>query len=76
MNHDVNDDEGFPVMRGERRIRFVCGALAGAFAGWQFGSTIGAGEWGTRIVIVVTAIASGVAAAFLGDGFWRGLGRW
>ncbi len=63
-------------MRGERRIRFVCGAIAGSFAGCHFGPILGAGKPGTGIVIGVAAIAFGIAAAFMGDSFWRGLRWW
>jgi hypothetical protein len=71
----MNDDESFPVMRGERQVRFVFGVIAGSFAGCQLGPRFGTGGE-TGVLIVVTAIAFGIAAAFLGDAFWRGLRWW
>lgn len=62
-------------MRGERRLRFACGAIAGSFAGCHFGPMLVDRPW-TGIVIGVTAVAFGFAAAFMGDSFWRGLRWW
>lgn len=72
----MTDNEGFPVMRGERRVRFVFGAVAGSLAGCQLGPRFGAGGAGTAVLILVTAIVFGIAAAFMGDAFWRGLRWW
>ena len=71
----MSDNEGFPVMRGERQIRFVCGAVAGSFAGCQLGSVLGS-KAGEGLLTVVTAIAFGLAAAYRGDDFWRAIRWW
>lgn len=71
-----NENEGFPIMRGERRVRFACGLIAGAFAGCQLAPRFGAGGTGTALLMVATGVAFGIAAAFLGDDFWRSLRWW
>ena len=71
MNRKDEEDE-FPIMRGERRIRFVCGLVAGVFAGCQLAPRFGARGAGEVLLVVATALAFGIAAAFLGDRFWRG----
>jgi hypothetical protein len=72
----MNDNEGFPVMRGERQVRFICGVVAGSIAGCQLGPRFGAGGAGSIALTVVTAVAFGIAAAYLGDTFWRGIRWW
>lgn len=72
----VNDEEGWPVMRGERRIRFACGVIAGLFAGCELAPRIGAGGAGTAFLVAATALAFGISAAVLGDKFWRSLRWW
>ena len=72
----MNDDDGFPAMRGERPVRFGCGALAGLLAGFELAIRIGAGKGGTVLLIAAVAVAFGIAAAALGDRFWRGLRWW
>jgi hypothetical protein len=72
----MRDDDGWPVMRGERRIRFICGAIAGVFAGLQVASRIGVGKAGAALLIAVAVVAFGFAASLLGDRFWKGLGWW
>jgi hypothetical protein len=63
-------------MRGERRIRFVFGAIAGVFAGLELAPRVGLGRGGTALLVVIAAVAFGLAAASLGDRFWKGLGWW
>jgi hypothetical protein len=72
----MRDDDGWPLMRGELRIRFICGAIAGSFAGWELASRVAIGKAGTAVLIAVAAVAFGFAAASLGDRFWKGLGWW
>jgi O-antigen/teichoic acid export membrane protein len=68
-----NDEEGeFPIMRGERRIRFVCGVIAGLLAGCPLAPRFGAHGAGAVLLMVATGLAFGFAAAFLGDRFWKG----
>jgi hypothetical protein len=73
MNRE-SDENGFPIMRGERRLRFACGLIAGVLAGCQLAPRFGASGAGTALLMAATGLAFGVAAAFLGDRFWRGLG--
>lgn len=70
-----NGDDGFPIMRGERRIRFVCGLVAGLLAGCQLAPRFGAGSAETALLMAATGLAFGIAAALLGDRFW-GTIRW
>jgi hypothetical protein len=66
------EEDGFPIMRGERRIRFACGLIAGIFAGCQLAPRFGAHSGGAVVLMVATGLAFGIAAALLGDRFWRG----
>jgi len=74
MNRE-NGDDGFPIMRGERRVRFACGLIAGIFAGCQLAPRFGASGAGAFFLVAATAVAFGIAAALLGDSFWRSF-RW
>ena len=71
-----DDDGGWPVMRGERGIRFVFGAIAGVFAGLQLASRLSIGKAGVVVLVAFAAVAFGFAAALVGDRFWKGLGLW
>ena len=64
-------DEGFPLLPGERRVRFVFGALAGLFAGIEFSSRLGGGKLVTVLLVILTVVGFGLAAAWLGDRFWQ-----
>jgi len=64
-------DEGFPLLPGERRVRFVVGALAGLFAGIEFSSRLGGGKLVTVLLVILTVVGFGLAAAWLGDRFWQ-----
>ena len=75
MNRE-NGDDGFPIMRGERRVRFACGLIAGVLAGCQLTPRFGASGVGAALLIVATGVAFGIAAALLGDAFWRSLRWW
>ena len=72
----MNGDDEFPVMRGERRVRFGCGGLAGLLAGYELAVRLGVGKATTLLVILALAVAFGIAAALLGDRFWRALPWW
>jgi hypothetical protein len=73
----MKDDGDWPVMRGERTVRFVCGAVVGLFAGCELAAQVGGA--GSAIATVLSmigvSVAFGIAAAVLGDRFWRGF-RW
>jgi hypothetical protein len=68
-----SENEGFPIMRGERRIRFACGLIAGVVAGCQLAPRFGASGVGAALLTAATGVAFGIAAALLGDDFWRSL---
>jgi len=72
----VNGEDGWPVMRGERRVRFACGVIAGTFAGCQLAPRLGAAGAGTVLLVAGISLAFGISAAVLGDRFWRGLRWW
>ena len=72
----MRGDDDWPVMRGERGIRFAFGAIAGVFAGLEFSSRLNVGKAGVVVVTAATAASFGLAAAFLGDRFWKGLSGW
>jgi len=70
------DDDDWPVMPGERTVRFVCGAIVGLFAGCELSNQVGGGKPVMMVLSMIgVAVAFGIAAAILGDRFWRGL-RW
>jgi len=71
-----NDDDDWPVMRGERAVRFVFGAIAGVFAGLAFASRLSVGGAGMVVVTAGAAVSFGLGAAFLGDRFWKELNWW
>jgi hypothetical protein len=54
-------------------VRFVCGAVFGAIAGYFVATANTA--WPVMPVFLVTAGGCGVLAAVLGDAFWRALGE-
>jgi hypothetical protein len=68
----VKDDD-WPVLRGERGVRFGCGALAGAALAlsFMFRDVHSAGS--TILVCLGTALVVGVAATLFGDRFWSWL---
>jgi hypothetical protein len=65
-------DSDWPFMRGERKVRFVCGALLGLASGCGLASRTGSGKAATVLWMVVVAAAFGAGAALLGDKFWLG----
>jgi high-affinity Fe2+/Pb2+ permease len=71
----VKGDGGWPLLPGERRVRFVCGVIAGVLAGIGIADRLGASSLGKFFLIIVTAIAFGFAAAWIGDRFWTGVGQ-
>jgi len=72
----VKDDDDLPVMPGERRVRFGCGLLAGVLAGIGLAARVTGSTIGTVLLVSAVALAVGLAAAWGGDRFWRGLGWW
>ena len=66
-------DSEWPLLPGERRVRFLCGTLAGCAIGFWivFDRTNSVGL--TIVVCLGTAVLVGFAAALFGDQFWRWL---
>ena len=65
----MRDDE-WPLLRGERVVRFAFGALAGLFAGIELTSRVRAGSIGSVVLVTAVTIAFGIGAAWIGDRFW------
>lgn len=62
------------VERSRVRTFFWCGFVLGAIVGlWLAGWTWGAAE--TIVIVVVSAVACGIASARWGDYFWTWLSR-
>jgi len=68
----MNDSE-LPILPGERRVRFVCGAVAGIAIGSGIMFSRSGSVGGTILVCVGLAAVLGLAAALFGDQFWRWL---
>jgi hypothetical protein len=71
-------NSGFPLLPGERKVRFGCGATVGVLAGF-FGAArrIQGVTWvELTISMVVTALLFGLFAAYGGDRFWRHIRWW
>jgi hypothetical protein len=64
-------DEDFPLLPGERRVRFGCGALAGLVLGISMAMRMIWGTVETVLLIVGCALVMGVAAALFGERFWE-----
>lgn len=62
--------EDWPLLPGERRVRFVFGLIAGVLAGIGIADRVHASGLGTALLVAVTALAFGFAAAWIGDRFW------
>lgn len=70
----MQDDDDLPILPGERRVRFGCGALAGAALAFSYVMRQrGVTAKGTLFVCLGVAAVFGVAAALFGERFWRGL---
>jgi hypothetical protein len=69
-------DEGFPLLPGERRVRFGRGALAGLLAGLKIAAFASGGKVGTVFLVLLTVIGFGIAAAWIGDRFWEWIRWW
>lgn len=67
---EVNGGE-WPLLPGERPVRFGCGALAGLAAGFWIISDRTGSVGLTVVVCLGTAVLVGFAAALFGDRFWR-----
>src|SRR5262252_9520556 len=52
----VKGDDEFPLMPGERRVRFGCGALAGALGGYGLAVRLCTGKGGMILLILVVAV--------------------
>jgi hypothetical protein len=69
----VKGDDEWPLLPGERHVRFGCGALAGIAIALSFMfrdvHTVGS----TILVCPGTAVVVGVAATLFGDRFWSWL---
>ena len=71
----MKNDSDWPLLPGERRIRFGCGVIAGIFAGVELTSRYVRGSTIISVLLVViTAAAFGAAAALWGDRFWTRCG--
>jgi hypothetical protein len=68
-------DEDFPLLPGERRVRFGCGALAGLVLGVSIAMRMIGGTVETVLLIAGCALVMGVAAALFGERFWDFLRR-
>jgi hypothetical protein len=68
-------DEELPLLPGERRVRFGCGALAGLVLGISWAMRMIVGTVETVLLIVGCALVMGVAAALFGERFWDFLRR-
>jgi hypothetical protein len=66
----------WPVMRGERRVRFGCGALAGLLAGLVLAERLTGSVVGNVLLVVIITFAFSCAAAWFGDKFWSYLPWW
>jgi len=71
----VKSQDEWPLLPGERRVRFVCGVVAGVLSGIGMADWLSASALGRFLLIIVTAIAFGFAAAWIGDRFWTGVGQ-
>ena len=63
----------FPLLPGERRVRFVCGAAAGAVLGF-LGSLqrLDVRTWSNLTLhVALAALAIGLLAAWAGDRLWQ-----
>ena len=63
-------DDDWPLLPGERRVRFGCGVLAGAALALSFMLRGDHGAGSTILVCLASAVVVGIAAALFGDRFW------
>jgi hypothetical protein len=63
-------DEELPLLPGERRVRFGCGALAGLVLGISLAFRMSGGTVETMLLVAGCALAMGVASALFGERFW------
>ncbi len=72
--HLTNDE--WPILPGERRVRFGCGALAGVAIGVSIMFEEATSARTTVLLCVGLAVVFGLAAALFGARFWSWLGVW
>ena len=73
----MKDDDGdWPVLRGERRVRFGCGVLAGLPIGIWLVTRISSVGFGAFVFVGGVAVAVGILAVLFGDRFWAVLVGW
>ena len=63
-------NEELPLLPGERRVRFGCGALAGLVLGVSLAFRMNGGTVGAVLLVAGCALVMGVAAALFGERFW------
>jgi hypothetical protein len=63
-------DDDWPLLPGERRVRFGCGVIAGVALALSYMLGGGHSAGVTILVCLASAIVVGVAAALFGDRFW------
>jgi hypothetical protein len=71
----VRDDD-WPVLPGERRVRFGCGALFGLAVGLSLGTVLTGAPIAIWLFVAGVAVVFGLGAAAFGDSFWRIVGGW
>ena len=67
-----DDHSDWPLLRGERLVRFICGALVGLASGCGLAGQLHSGKAVAVLLSLGVAAAFGAAAALLGDLFWLG----
>ena len=67
----LRDKEPARTDRLEFGVRFVCGVLFGIFVGVAAGLELWDDARVLVAIVAATGLACGIAAARLGDGFWR-----
>ena len=68
---EISPNEGWPVSRGELRVRLGCGGLAGLVVGGFLAFRWTRGNLSVAVAVaIVTCIAAAVIAAKYGDRFW------
>ena len=73
----MKDGDGdWPVLRGERKVRFGCGVLAGLPIGIWLLTKISSRSVGAVFFAGGVAAAVGILAVLFGDRFWSVLCRW
>jgi FtsH-binding integral membrane protein len=69
----------FPILKGERTIRFGCGAVFGFVAVliYVLKETMAVSLQGSHLLIaLVGAVVAGLLSVWLGDSFWMRIATW